>query len=63
MSVIISGESCVSCKKSFWVSLGHPKWYDDVIKRGMPKNENYLRLEKIAKSGKCPECYGNSKLN
>lgn len=57
MSAIISGWHCKSCDKKFSISFGHPKWWDDVVKRGLPKSEKFLIFEKIAKSGKCITCW------
>lgn len=57
MSAIVAGESCKVCKKSYWVSFGHPKWYDDVMKRRMPESESFKRYREMARSGMCPGCY------
>jgi len=57
MSAIIAGKSCRGCGREYWVSLGHPEWYDDVVKRGLEKSENFKRYERMAKSGMCPRCY------
>ncbi len=59
MSAIITGSSCKKCKRKYYLSLGHPKWYDDVIKRGMSKSDNFLAYEKLCKSGMCPSCFVN----
>ncbi len=57
MSAIISGWKCKDCKQKYWISLGHPKWYDDVVKKGEPKNESFELFEDIQKSGRCLTCY------
>ena len=56
MSAIISGHSCKNCKKSFWISLGHPKWYREYIKTGY-KTKEYQLFERIARSGLCLNCW------
>ncbi len=56
MSAIIAGKSCRKCKREYYLSLGHPKWYDDVIKRRMPTAADYLQFERVAVSGMCPRC-------
>lgn len=57
MSAIIAGNSCKKCEKKYWLSLGHPKWYDDVMKRRLPKSDNFLVFEKIVRSGMCFRCF------
>ena len=57
MSAIISGWQCKDCKEKYWISLGHPKWFDDVIKKGEPKNATFELFEDIQKSGRCLTCY------
>ena len=57
MSAIIAGNSCKKCGKGHYLSLGHPKWYDDVIKRCLPKSDNFLQFEKLARSGTCLGCF------
>ena len=57
MSAIILGNSCRKCKREYYLSLGHPKWYDDVVKRRMPKSDDYLQFERVAVSGMCLSCY------
>jgi hypothetical protein len=57
MSAIIAGNSCKKCKKPYYLSLGHPKWYDDSMKRRLPKSDEFLKFEKMALSGMCPRCY------
>ena len=56
MSAIISGHSCKSCKKKFWLSLGHPKWYKEYLRTGY-KDKSYKMFEQIARSGKCLNCW------
>lgn len=63
MSCIIAGDACAECGKKYWVSLGHPNWFDDVIKRGKPKSEDYLFFEDMAQSGKCPKCFLQNKMD
>lgn len=57
MSAIIAGNACKKCGKKYWISFGHPKWYDDVIKRRAPKNETFLQFEKMARSDLCFKCF------
>lgn len=57
MSAIIAGKSCKACKKLYWLTFGHPKWYDNVVKRGMPESNAFRRFREIAKSGMCLSCY------
>lgn len=57
MSAIIAGNSCKKCGKKYYLSLGHPKWYDDVMKRRLPKSDEFIKFEKMALSGMCPGCY------
>ena len=59
MSAVVAGKSCKQCKKPYYVSFGHPKWFDDVVKRGMPKSELYKQFEELRHSGMCPQCYAN----
>lgn len=56
MSAIIAGESCKKCGNKYFVSLGHPPWFDDVVKKRKPPCEIYKRYLRIAQSGKCPTC-------
>lgn len=57
MSAIIAGDKCRECGEKYWVSLGHPKWHDDVVKRGLPMSKEYRRFKEMASSGMCPGCY------
>jgi len=57
VSAIIAGKSCKKCKKDYYLSLGHPKWYDDVVKRCLPKSDNFLQFERLARSGMCLGCF------
>lgn len=57
MSAIIAGKACKKCGKEYYLSLGHPRWYDDVVKRGKPKSDHYREWEEMKKSGKCPNCF------
>ena len=57
MSAIIAGKSCKRCGEKFYVSLGHPKWYDDVVKRGKPPCSKFERFESMRKSGMCYNCF------
>lgn len=57
MSAIVAGESCKICKKEYWYSFGHPKWYDDVVQKGLEKSEEYLEYEELSRSGMCMSCY------
>ena len=57
MSATIAGESCKKCGDEYYVSLGHPKWFDDVIKRDLPFNDTWKAFCRFAASGECPDCY------
>lgn len=57
MNAIIAGKPCKKCGKKYYLSLGHPKWFDDVMKRHLPKSDEFLKFEKMAASGMCPKCY------
>jgi hypothetical protein len=57
MSAIIAGKSCKKCGKEYYVSFGHPKWYDDVMKRNNPPGEIFQAFRVFQKSGECPNCY------
>jgi hypothetical protein len=57
MSAIAAGKECKSCKTSFYFSFGHPKWYDDVLKYGVPESETFKEFRKLQLSGFCPDCY------
>jgi hypothetical protein len=57
MSAIIAGKECKGCKQDYYMSFGHPKWYDDVVKRGMPESEKFKEFRKLQQSGYCLLCY------
>jgi len=57
MSVIIAGDKCKGCGKPYMISLGHPQWFDDVVKHGKPKSQQFKLFENMRLSGYCPECY------
>lgn len=57
MSAIIAGNSCKICGKKYRLSLGHPKWYDDVVKKRLPKSDEFLVFEKMCRSGMCFNCF------
>ena len=57
MSVIVAGESCNKCKKKYWVSFGHPKWYSDWLKKKPKENPQELKVWKeLGSLGTCPLC-------
>jgi len=56
VSVIISGKCCKCCGKEYYHSLGHPTWYDDVVKHGKPKNAAFRNYEQIVRSRTCLSC-------
>jgi hypothetical protein len=56
MSAIIAGEKCKLCSKRYFVSMGHPDWFDNVIKRRKEPCSIYRRYVRIAKSGICTFC-------
>ena len=60
MSAIIAGKDCEVCGREYWMSFGHPDWYDDVMKRGLEASEQFTTYVKMAKSGLCPKCYAES---
>lgn len=55
MSAIISGTSCKGCGKKYWYSLGHPKWYDDVVKRDLEASKQFIRYVENGEVGNVPE--------
>jgi len=57
MSAIIAGKACKECGQEYYISFGHPKWYDDVVKRNLPPSDDYKAFRKFQTSGKCPNCY------
>ena len=57
MSAIIAGRKCKQCCEEYYMSFGHPEWYDDVMKRGKPKSSTFLRFEDMQKSGLCVQCF------
>jgi len=57
MSAIIAGESCKECKQEFYISFGHPEWYDDVVKRHLPESDQFKLFRDMSWSGLCPNCY------
>lgn len=59
MSAIVAGK-CKKCNEDFWVTLGHPEWFDDVVKRRMPENDEFKEWKAWKLSGLCAECYGYS---
>ena len=56
MSAILAGKECKICKGKWYVSLGHPEWYDRVVKKNRTPCNTYKRFVRIAKSGICPSC-------
>ena len=56
MSAIIAGKKCKICKESYWISLGHTEWFDNVIKRHRKPCPIYKRFIRISRSGVCPSC-------
>lgn len=63
MSAVIAGTKCRGCGNSYYVSLGHPKWFDDVVKHNKPKSELFKQFEELQASGFCPPCYAGEGLN
>lgn len=57
MSAIIAGKKCKKCSGSWYVSLGHPKWFDDVVKRRKEPNVVYRTFEDCRHSGLCAACW------
>lgn len=57
MSAILSGK-CKKCFGKYYISLGHPKWFDDRMKHNKD-NAIYDRFEKLRSTGLCPECGKN----
>jgi hypothetical protein len=56
MSAIVAGKSCKLCKNKYYVSIGHPDWFDNVVKRRRKPCPIYKRYVRIAKSRLCPTC-------
>jgi hypothetical protein len=54
MSAIISGK-CKQCNGSFYISLGHPKWFEDRMKFAK-ENPIYDSFDKLRRKQLCPEC-------
>ena len=60
MSAIVAGKACKKCGEKFWVSFGHPKWFNEGVKgKSSPEWEEFIEL---AKSGMCPDCYADGGL-
>ena len=57
MSAIIAGQSCKRCNSNYWLSMGHHKWYDDVVKRNKKPTEIYKTFREAQASGLCPNCW------
>ena len=57
MSAIIAGEACKECGERYWYTLGHPKWFNDVVKRNMEPGEDFKAFIQWRNSGKCRKCY------
>ena len=57
MSAILAGKSCKKCNSEWYVSFGHPKWYDDVVKRRLPASITYSTFRDCQSSGLCPKCW------
>jgi len=56
MSAIFAGDKCKICNESYYASLGHPEWFDNVVRGRKPPCEAYKRYHKLLRSGKCPYC-------
>ena len=61
MSAIIAGKSCKICNKEYYISFGHPKWFDDVLKRGKEPCKEFKKFCNIQESGMCLYCYTKEK--
>jgi hypothetical protein len=59
MSAILAG-TCKKCKEEFWISYGHPKWFDDYVKKNIESKEMTAFL-KMRKSRLCINCMGKNK--
>ena len=57
MSAIIAGKACKKCGCEYMLSLGHPKWFDDVVKRKQPETVHYQAFDHLRRSGLCPACW------
>lgn len=57
MSAVIAGKSCKVCHNEYFISLGHPKWFDDVTKRKLPPSKTYIAFREAQSSGLCPPCW------
>lgn len=62
MSAIIAGKECKKCKKEYYVSFGHPKWFDDVMKRRLPENKEFKKFKKCQQSGLCLVCINKEEI-
>jgi len=54
MSAIIAGK-CSQCQKDYYISMGHPKWFDDKVQRALD-NPIYDSFETLRKRKLCPDC-------
>ena len=54
MSAIIAGK-CKQCQGSYYISLGHPPWFDDRVKHNKD-NAIYDSFDRLRKTGLCPTC-------
>ena len=55
MSAIIAGVSCAKCENKYYISLGHPAWFDTWMKR-KKITPQLKRFWKISESELCPAC-------
>jgi len=50
MSAILASKQCLECKVSFWISFGHPPWFET---RSGPIWGAFMA---VARTKKCPVC-------
>lgn len=55
MSAIVAGK-CKKCGVEFWHSLGHPKWYEDGVKRLKTESAKFRVFMAWKASGLCGAC-------
>jgi hypothetical protein len=54
MNAVISGK-CKKCKRTYYMSFGHPKWFDDHVNKAK-RSLIHDSFEKLRKAGVCPDC-------
>jgi len=56
MSATLAGK-CKQCSQKYYVSFGHPKWFDKKLDKKTNKpNPIFSSFESLRKTGLCPAC-------